>query len=219
MDLVKCPFCGKEIEDNSFYCDQCGEMLKLCPTHGFKKGKICSDCGSKLVDAKDAGNNTAPSAQPVTQQPIQQPAPKPTQQSTQPPAPQPTTTPQSTIGGVPPVYQPDVQASTVEKTVRPNIVVAPKCLVSQQLNARLDITENAVIGRKTGNFVSVFGSQGYVSGTHARLQKNTDGSWEIVDLDSSNGTFLNGIKIAPNQPAKFKIGDVISFYDLKFTVE
>ncbi|GHT52769.1 hypothetical protein AGMMS49982_13870 [Bacteroidia bacterium] len=198
MELVKCPFCGKEIENDSFYCDQCGELLKVCPTHGFKKGKICSDCGTKLVDATDADITVAPS---VTQQPVTQ---------------QPVTPPQSTIGGVPPDFSQDAAA---EKTVRPTVAAEPKQLVSQQLNARLELTNQAIIGRKAGNFTAVFGSQNYVSGTHARLQQSAAGTWEIVDLDSSNGTFLNGNKLVPNQPAAFKIGDVIAFYDLKFVVE
>ena len=59
-DLVKCPFCNKDIEQDSFYCDQCGEELKLCSNgHGFKKGKICGTCGKPLTSAKDVkGDST-----------------------------------------------------------------------------------------------------------------------------------------------------------------
>ena len=225
MELVKCPFCGKEIEDNSFYCDQCGELLKMCPTHGFKKGKICSDCGTKLIEAKDAVSTDSATAgsppQPATppQQPVVNSLSGQPSASQQPqPTPQ-VTPPQNTIGGTQPVFQPDAQPSAVEKTVRPNVVVAPRYLVNQQLGARLELINQAIVGRKTGSYVSVFGSQSYVSGTHARLQQNLAGGWEIVDLDSSNGTFLNGTRLAANQPAAFKIGDVIAFYDIKFTVE
>ena len=160
MDLVKCPFCNKEIEKYFFYCDQCGEELKVCPSgHGFKKGKICSECGTKLVEAK---NHQA-----------QQP-------------------------------------QTME--------AKPKYLVSAALNARLELKNGAIIGRKAGDYINVFGNQDYVSRTHARVQKNDAGVWEIVDLDSANGTFLNGQKLAPNQPGAFKIGDTITFYDIKFLV-
>jgi len=182
MNTVKCPFCGKEIENDSFYCDQCGEELKTCPSgHGFKKGKICNECGTRLVEAKN-----------VPQQ-------------------------QETL--VEARNVPQQQTETVEKTYRPTVDPAePRYLVSNTLNARFELKNGAIIGRTTGDYVNVFGKQGYVSRTHARVQKNDAGAWEIVDLDSANGTFLNGQKLVPYQPAAFKIGDTITFYDIKFLV-
>ena len=214
MDLVKCPFCGKEIENDSFYCDQCGEELKVCPTgHGFKKGKVCSDCGTKLVEAKNAQNSPAPqpASQPANVQ-AQMPTPTPVTAS---PSVSPSVTTPPTAQQTSPASQPD----TAERTVRPVAAPAePNYLVSASLNARLALKDGAIIGRRTGDYVHVFGNQGYISGTHARIQRNATGIWEIVDLDSSNGTFLNGQKLAPNQPAAIKIGDTVAFYDLKFTV-
>ncbi len=226
MELVKCPFCGKEIENDSFYCDQCGEELKLCPVHGFKKGsKVCGQCGAALVLAKDAANNQplppAPSSAPMpSAAPAVGTATAPVSAPPQPTVtpPQPVVTPLQTtaVGQQPPSV---AQPATPENTVRPSAAPAePKCLVCAALNARLELKNGAVVGRRTGDYVHVFGSQGYVSGTHARVQVNTVGAWEIVDLDSSNGTFLNGQKLAAHQPAVFRLGDTIAFYDLKFVV-
>ena len=211
MNLLKCPFCGEEIENDSFYCDQCGEELKVCPSgHGFKKGKICSECGTKLVEAKNAAGNQPQPVANTQSQPVSATPTPPQATDTRPQLPN--TIPSVDVENVPPK-----QAETAEKTVRPTTAsVEPKYLVSTALNARLELKNGAVIGRKTGDYVNLFGSQGYVSGTHARVQKNAAGAWEIVDLDSSNGTFLNGQKLAPNQPAAFKIGDTIAFYDVKF---
>jgi len=205
MDLVKCPFCGKEIENDSFYCDQCGEEMKLCPTHGFKKGKVCSDCGTKLVEAKNASTGQA--------QPVATQGPSPSIQN-----PNLQSSPQATFAGQP--SQPASQPSP-EATVRPGAAppAVPKYLVSNAINARLDLRNGAIIGRRAGDYIHVFGNQGYVSGTHARIQQNAAGVWEIVDLDSTNGTFLNEQKLFANQPAAFKTGDTIAFYDLKFVVE
>ena len=191
MQLVKCPFCGKEIESDSFYCDQCGEVLKLCPTHGFKKGNFCNECTTKtaLVYAKDAGSPAIPQQSP--QQVRQQPTPQ--QQSSQ-------------------LIEQQQSQNPPEKTT-------PKYLYCNAIDAQLVLVEGAIIGRRTGDYISTFGSQGYVSATHARLQKNDTGSWEIVDLNSTNGTFLNGKRLTPHQPVGFKTGDEISFYDLKFKVE
>jgi hypothetical protein len=163
MEFNKCPYCNKEIESDSLYCDQCGQELRICTHgHGFKRGKICSECGKPLILAKDVSHTKDPTKQ-----------------------------------------------QTVE----------PKHLVNNTLNARLQLLDGAVIGRRTGNYVDVFGSQGYVSGSHARLQRSASGEWSIIDLDSTNGTFLNETRLVPQRPATFNIGDIIAFYDLKFIVE
>ncbi|RME74955.1 MAG: FHA domain-containing protein [Chloroflexi bacterium] len=52
------------------------------------------------------------------------------------------------------------------------------------------------------------GSKAGVSRRHARLLFQ-DGQWFLEDLASTNGTFLNGIKIAPHQLVVFKDGDRI----------
>ena len=58
--LVKCPKCSAEIEDDSFYCDQCGIELYICPQcRTFGKGKFCSKCRSALVPASKNGNKNA----------------------------------------------------------------------------------------------------------------------------------------------------------------
>jgi predicted component of type VI protein secretion system len=49
-----------------------------------------------------------------------------------------------------------------------------------------------------------------VSHTHAVLVPGTDG-WSVVDLDSANGTYLNGSEdqIEPNTPVPLRNGDRI----------
>jgi hypothetical protein len=173
--MINCPFCNQEIENDSFFCDQCGKELMICPNgHGIKKGKFCTQCTTQtaLVPAKDF-----------------QPHPNPPQK------------------------EESVKQADVVQTGNN----APKFLVNAALNARLELKNGAIVGRRTGDYVNVFASQGYVSGTHARIEQNGN-DWQIVDLDSSNGTFLNGVKLNPNQPYAFKIGDTIAFYDVKFEV-
>ena len=237
-DLVKCPFCGKEIESDSYYCDQCGEELKCCPAgHGFKKGKICGTCGQPLVLGKDAagggaqqsspqsapktaqgyantpsgGNQYSPGGsyagqQAGSQQTSGQSFNNPSSYNTIPGA-----SPQATV--------PPVQPAA-DRTVRPGPPVAePTSLMSARLGVAIALRDGAVIGRRTGDYIHVFASQGYVSGTHARLQRNGAGQWEVVDLDSTNGTFVNGNRIPPHQPVPIKIGDKVAFYDSDFVVE
>ena len=50
--MVKCPECGKEVENNNF-CGNCGAPLQKnnCPNCGAPLSpgmKFCSSCGTKL---------------------------------------------------------------------------------------------------------------------------------------------------------------------------
>lgn len=221
--LVNCPKCRIEIESDSYYCDQCGVELYICPKcHVFGKGKRCTQCGQPLVSAKEAAGEgavhpvssakpsspkPAESYNPAVQDPLRQ-----TVASSMPEAEKTPPAPKST--STPPVPEP-------EKTMRPGTPVAPLPvrLVCSAAGIRLGLGDGAVIGRRHGDYVSAFASQGYVSGTHARLQKNASNQWEITDLDSTNGTFINGNRLSPNIPATFGVGDVVRIANLDFKVE
>jgi hypothetical protein len=95
----------------------------------------------------------------------------------------------------------------------------PSFLFSNQLNATIKLIDGAIVGRRTGAYVDLFGSQPYVSGTHARFQRNETGQWEVVDLGSTNGTFLNRKRIESHQPVVLQVGDTLAFYDLSFVIE
>lgn len=200
--LVNCPKCRIEIESDSYYCDQCGVELHICPQcHVFGKGKRCTQCGQPLVSAKESSPaHVAPS-------PTVSASFDPTATSHSP-------APSSAI----PVSSPAPEA---EKTMRPEVPAAPApaCLVCSAAGIRLELRDGAVIGRRQGDYVSAFASQGYVSGTHARLQKNAAGKWDIVDLDSTNGTFVNDKRLSPNAPVEFHTGDVVRIATLDFKVE
>lgn len=216
MDLVKCPFCDKEIESDSFFCDQCGKELMVCSIgHGFKKNKMCNECGRPLVKASESASmpqEEKPSppqslVEKVETHYVDTPLGK-IQVKDKPKETPKVSTEKEKMTGIP------------ESTVRPEMPPPiPQFLVNNTLNARLQLLDGAIIGRRAGNYVHIFGAQGYVSGTHARLHKNDSDVWEITDLDSTNGTFINGVRLYPHRSTPFKVGDTIAFYDLKFIVE
>ena len=50
---MKCPFCKAIIDDESWFCDQCGAALKFCPEcRQPKRGTECAACGADLVSAE-----------------------------------------------------------------------------------------------------------------------------------------------------------------------
>jgi hypothetical protein len=70
------------------------------------------------------------------------------------------------------------------------------------------------VGRSGENDVELHGD-GFASARHARIDARPDGVW-LEDLDSTNGTFVNGIKL--ERPRKLAPGDVVRVgeTDLRF---
>jgi pSer/pThr/pTyr-binding forkhead associated (FHA) protein/S1-C subfamily serine protease len=65
------------------------------------------------------------------------------------------------------------------------------------------------IGREPGSTIQFSGDAAKVVSTrHAELRFE-GGSWAAVDLESRNGTYLNGRRLAATAPAPLKVGDVI----------
>lgn len=58
---MKCHNCKSVIDNDSWFCDQCGAKIYLCPechTPGKGEGKRCGMCGSKLVAAEELTGNS-----------------------------------------------------------------------------------------------------------------------------------------------------------------
>lgn len=55
-----------------------------------------------------------------------------------------------------------------------------------------------------------------VSRLHARIWKSGDGVLQIKDLGSTNGTWINGVRLGPEESAGLLRGDIVSFGGLEF---
>lgn len=238
--MATCPNCNKQIDDDSYYCEHCGEKLYACPrcrTIGKGEGKCCGQCGSKLVEASSFGINTTPAPesvqqpapqyasqpiqQSVPQQPIQQSAPQqvqqPIQQLFQQSVPQPVQ--QSALQTFQlPVTQPGSQPIGLCPPISGSQTVVnavPTSLYCAANNIRLPLINGALIGRTQGNYAALLGGCQYVSSRHATLLQTNTG-WVITDLGSTNGTKVNGVTCSPS--LSFKLGDIVrlaNFYDFK----
>ncbi len=63
------------------------------------------------------------------------------------------------------------------------------------------------IGRAVGNDIALDDLR--VSRNHAEITAKPDGSFEVRDLNSSNGTFLNGHRIRPDRAERIEPGDFV----------
>ncbi|MEW6608048.1 MAG: FHA domain-containing protein [bacterium] len=51
-----CPYCKMDIEEDSYFCDQCGQEILMCPNCNKPgKGKMCTHDGTPLVTARIKG--------------------------------------------------------------------------------------------------------------------------------------------------------------------
>jgi hypothetical protein len=172
--MISCAYCQSQVEDDSFFCDQCGKEIMICMECGRTgQGKCCDEDGSDLVSArsKAGAENTSGSQRtdnlqnnPVIQSkeqevPIANPQP-PT------PNPQPTTlNPQPSSPGLK--------------------------LVNSNLGLALDISSGEIIGRNTGPYSSKLAGFPGISGKHLVFHYDTNSGWTFKDLGSSNGTKYN----------------------------
>lgn len=52
--MIVCPNCKEEIDDDSWYCDQCGQHLSFCEHCGkVGQGRRCTACGNVMLPAEE----------------------------------------------------------------------------------------------------------------------------------------------------------------------
>jgi predicted component of type VI protein secretion system len=104
------------------------------------------------------------------------------------------------------VIAPGQMASPVVSSSRSDgrlVVVASPTLVPGE-ERELD-SAPITVGRSSANDIELQGDD-FASARHARFEPRADGVW-IHDLGSTNGTFVNGVKL--NAPRKLRVGDVV----------
>jgi predicted RNA-binding Zn-ribbon protein involved in translation (DUF1610 family) len=56
--MIICPSCKEEIDDNSYYCDQCGQALLYCKQCGrVGLGRRCTYCGGLMMAPEELSAN------------------------------------------------------------------------------------------------------------------------------------------------------------------
>lgn len=190
--MILCPNCQEEIDDNSYYCDQCGKALRYCNRCGrVGLGRRCTSCGGLMVspaeqnskNSESSGSSslsfrtsTGFSSRGISNAPIGTPVANPS-------------------GGMPSLT-----------------------LTNLSLGIQMEAVNGAVIGRKQGPFVQFFQNNMYVSGVHAQLRYNTSTGWCIVDKHSSNGTKLNDRSLQPDLDMSLKDGDIVTIANVSLQV-
>ena len=190
--MIICPNCKVEIEDDSHFCDQCGQTLLFCKNCGrVGIGRRCTQCGGMMLSSEEYQTQAARlvfSSQ-MSASISQSMA---------------TTTP---ISGATPMTQ------------RPVVHGIPVLtLTNSSLNIHIQGINGAVIGRRQGPYAQFFAQQMYVSGVHAQLKYNAGSGWCIVDKHSSNGTKLNQHALQPDVEMSLRNGDILTIANINLQV-
>jgi pSer/pThr/pTyr-binding forkhead associated (FHA) protein len=108
-----------------------------------------------------------------------------------------------------------VAAARGDEPVRPGRLVVTKSNVLSSGKAFDTGPVPATIGRADDNAISLAGDD-FASGHHARVESARDGVW-IVDLGSTNGTFVNGERL--NGRTRLHDGDLVQIGDTELKFE
>ena len=188
--MITCPYCKAEIEADSKFCDQCGNELKYCPSCNVpRRGTECPRCGEELITAKAfLSRNSDTSPQKTVHPTIMADMPQASHLS---PSPQPA--PQGTI---------------VSQTQAPalSIVGSSWCLPVKE-------------GRfgRNGGIYPEFSTVQYISGNHGQFRLQ-NAAWEVLDLGSTNGTYLNGQRLVQGKWYPVKKGDTLKIATIQFEI-
>ena len=190
--MIICPTCKEEIDDESRYCDQCGQALVYCNSCGrVGKGRRCIYCGGLMVSAEELLKNreTSHTSLGTFSSRI-------------------ITSGNSTLGS-------DGSMVTTAGNYQRLPVLT---LYNGNLDIRIVGQNGAVIGRRQGPYSQFFQDNMYISGVHAQLVYNKESGWCIIDKHSSNGTRLNDRDLLPDVPMSLKNGDMVTLANVSMQV-
>lgn len=193
-----CGFCKSDIDNDSFFCDQCGKELLVCPKCGKTgKGKMCTSDGARMVTAKEAKDNNSNTTMPSAPAPVSSQQTDATKTGTQ-----------QTLRAVstPPPASTHAGQSTIT-------------FINKAINLEFSPQPGNIIGRKAGEFSNIFSAYNQISGKHAKIDYSPTNGWTVTDLDSSNGTKYMGKQLQPNVPQQLQDKSYVIFANIEFYVQ
>lgn len=129
----------------------------------------------------------------------------------------------ATMMGATRVYQPG--ELNVPAEAAPNATVLEPAILDADTVALLEVVSGPgialpitrgtiTIGRRPGNSI-VITNNSYISGRHAQIETDETGTY-LTDLESTNGTFVNGQKLSPNERQLLLDGDEVKLGQTRY---
>ena len=90
--------------------------------------------------------------------------------------------------------------------------------MNSPIRVELKVTKDSfLIGRNASSVDGVVSFNKMIGRIHCRINRH-DGQYTITDLQSANGTYVNRVRLKPNQPCSIKNGDIIRLANSDFQV-
>ena len=89
-------------------------------------------------------------------------------------------------------------------------------LYGRDRGSRIDLRTLPLTVGKAEAYSDVVLADPSVSRVHARIYRGEDGGIEIRDLDSTNGTYINGEKLDPDEKRRVQRGDEVRFGNVEY---
>ena len=187
--MIIFPACREGIEDDSHFCDQCGQELLFCKQCGHVGlGRRCTRCGGLMVSRHEAAIEKE--KQPEVSVSISNIS--------------------SSVSMGPSI---SISQAGPARGGLPVLTLA-----NDSLNIRIVAMNGAIIGRRKGPYIQFFEQHSYVSGVHAQLKYKSDSGWCVIDKHSSNGTRVNQRPIQPDVEMTLNNGDVLTIANINLQV-
>ena len=206
--MLQCAYCNSEVENDSWFCDQCGKEILLCETcHLPGRNQWCEEDGGALVAARSQSGNT--DAVSVTTDGLPARPDIPADSNT----------------NAADVTTPAVATRSDNAAPPP---LAPKLkLVNGNLGITLDIQAGSILGRTTGPYTASLGALSAISGKHLSFKYDIQQGWSVADMGSSNGTKYSKTnnawqqmsKLAPNMPITLEDKAYLLIANVEFSVQ
>lgn len=91
-------------------------------------------------------------------------------------------------------------------------------LINKNLNVEFKISPGDVVGRKSESLSKELGHIKQISSKHALFEFNNSNGWFVSDLNTTNGTKVNGVRLEIMTPVKIKQGDTLTLANIEFFV-
>ena len=190
--MIICPTCKEEIDNDSRFCDQCGQALVYCGSCGrVGKGRRCTYCGGLMMSADELEMKNK-----LAQTSLSNFSQRMTDVSS--------------------VTARNDSLSTMTSGAHQSFPMLT--MYNGNLNIRIVGQNGAMIGRRQGPYSQFFENNMFVSGVHAQLVYTKESGWCIIDKHSSNGTKLNDHQLQPDIPMSLKKGDIVTIANVSMQV-
>ena len=187
--MIQCPECRQMIPDDSAFCDQCGKELRWCPECGRPK---------RGTQCPVCGSDLVPGRKWLADSVGSGGTPET----------------RATLGRVRGGTVSEANGGAERSEAVSGVPPLPTRLTAPGMT--LSLREGA-FGRLGGIWPEL-ASCPYVSGSHGVISRTADG-WAVTDNGSTNGTFINDLRIAAGQATPLRIGDRVRIATLDFTVQ